>query len=139
MKERVGSLLVYDNHQCVGIVTERDFLRSTAMAIPMETPISRVMTSYENFHFAHTTDSISALMQTMTKRGVRHIPVQNTAGDIVGIVSIRDVVARLVDDHMEEVRRYYFSVFCLFALASLLMTFSTFLNTISYALSLSFV
>jgi CBS domain-containing protein len=37
-------------------------------------------------------DDLDEVMQTMTERRFRHIPVCSEAGDLVGIISIGDVV-----------------------------------------------
>lgn len=38
----------------------------------------------------------------MTSKGFRHIPVTDS-GELVGVLSIRDLVQRLVDDHKDVV------------------------------------
>jgi len=87
----VGSLLVSDGGQHVGIVTERDYLRRIALERRNDetTAVRDVMSSPLIVVTPDT--SIDECMAVMTDRRIRHVPVVDE-GIVVGIVSIGDVV-----------------------------------------------
>jgi CBS domain-containing protein len=87
----VGSLLVSDGGQHVGIVTERDYLRRIALERRNDerTAVRDVMSSPLVVVTPET--SIDECMAVMTDRRIRHVPVVDE-GIVVGIVSIGDVV-----------------------------------------------
>ena len=91
----VGSLLVTDNGEIAGVVTERDFLRSVAGDDGGESGASvrEIMSSPLIVVTPQT--SVDECMALMTNRRIRHVPVVDD-GEVTGIVSIGDVVkARL--------------------------------------------
>jgi CBS domain-containing protein len=88
----VGSLLVTDGDDIAGIVTERDYLRRAALVAERaddQTPVREIMTS--PLVVATPETPIDECMALMTERRIRHVPVVD-GGDVVGIVSIGDVV-----------------------------------------------
>ena len=91
VEANVGSLLVTDGGEIVGIVTERDYLRRVAGEGPTgdEVTVGEIMSSPLIVVSPETT--IDECMALMTDRRIRHVPVVE-GGDVVGIVSIGDVV-----------------------------------------------
>ena len=86
----VGSLLVTDGGEVVGIVTERDYLRRvTLQGLTEEAPVSAIMSSPLVVATRETT--IDECMALMTDRRIRHVPVVED-GKVVGLVSIGDLV-----------------------------------------------
>ena len=86
----VGSLLVTDGGEVVGIVTERDYLRRvTLQGRTEEAPVSEIMSSPLVVATRETT--IDECMALMTDRRIRHVPVVEE-GKVVGLVSIGDLV-----------------------------------------------
>jgi CBS domain-containing protein len=88
----VGSLLVTDAGRLAGIVTERDYLRRVTLEGRDErtTPVREIMSS----PIVYTTpeSTIEECMAVMTERRIRHLPVLDEAQQVVGVVSIGDVV-----------------------------------------------
>jgi CBS domain-containing protein len=88
----VGSLLVTDGGRLVGIVTERDYLRRVTLEGRDErtTPVGEIMSTA----IVYTTpeSSIDECMAVMTERRIRHLPVLDEGRNVVGVVSIGDVV-----------------------------------------------
>ena len=88
----VGSLLVTEGGRLAGIVTERDYLRRVTLEGRDErtTPIREIMSS----PIVYTTpdSSIEECMAIMTERRIRHLPVLDEAQEVVGVVSIGDLV-----------------------------------------------
>jgi len=93
----IGALVVSSGDgNITGIVSERDVVRELAthgMTV-MGRPISSVMTS--EVATCRPDDTVDAVLQLMTDRRIRHVPVVDSAGKLDGIVSIGDMVkARL--------------------------------------------
>jgi CBS domain-containing protein len=88
----VGALLVTDGGRVAGIVTERDYLRRVTLEgrTEEETLVREIMTSPLVYVTPET--SVEECMAVMTERRIRHLPVFTDGRDLVGIVSIGDVV-----------------------------------------------
>jgi CBS domain-containing protein len=90
--QQTGSLLVTDGEDLVGIVTERDILRAVGTAIPLDTPLSAVMT--KDLITVDPGTSLREAARIMTEKWIRHLPVLE-GGKLVGIVSQRDLAGVL--------------------------------------------
>jgi CBS domain-containing protein len=91
VEANVGSLLVSEGGEIVGIVTERDYLRRVALQgrTERETAVRDIMTSPL---VVVTPDTpIGECMALMTDRRIRHMPVVHE-DTVVGVVSIGDLV-----------------------------------------------
>lgn len=88
----VGALLVTDGGRVVGIVTERDYLRRVTLEgrTEKETLVREIMTSPLVYVTPET--SVEECMAVMTERRIRHLPVFAEGRDLVGVVSIGDLV-----------------------------------------------
>ncbi len=88
----VGSLLVTEDGKLAGIVTERDYLRRVTIVGRDErtTPVREIMSA----PIVYTTpeSSIDECMAIMTERRIRHLPVLTERNEVVGLVSIGDLV-----------------------------------------------
>ena len=91
VEANVGSILVTDGGEVVGIMTERDYLRKIAVLgrTSHDTLVREIMSSPLVYVTPETT--IEEAMAIMTDRRIRHLPVAEK-DDIVGIVSIGDLV-----------------------------------------------
>jgi CBS domain-containing protein len=87
----IGSLVVIEGEEVAGIVTERDYLRRVAHEGPPDDSVTvRDIMSSPLIVVSPETE-IDECMAVMTDRRIRHLPVVDD-GDVVGIVSIGDVV-----------------------------------------------
>ena len=108
-EHRIGAVLVIDRaEQLLGIVTERDIVRSlvTNGARTLDMTASQLMTSIVQFADPGTT--VTEAMTMMTEGFFRHMPVVE-ADRLVGLVSIGDVVkARIMEqeDEVDSLRAY---------------------------------
>ena len=99
----IGALVVStDGRHVEGIVSERDVARGLHEhgAGLLAEPVSSVMTA--QVHTCQPTASVHELAQTMTDHRVRHVPVVDDDGVLVGIVSIGDVVKARLDELESE-------------------------------------
>jgi CBS domain-containing protein len=93
VEHNVGSLLVTDGSKINGIVTERDYLRRAAGqagAKDEETPVREIMST--PLVIATPATPIEECMAIMTDRRIRHLPVVDQDGEVIGVVSIGDLV-----------------------------------------------
>jgi IMP dehydrogenase len=88
----VGALIVTEAGQLAGIVTERDYLRRVTLEGRDEqtTPVREIMSA--PFVYLGPDATIEECMAIMTERRFRHLPVLDDERELVGIVSIGDVV-----------------------------------------------
>jgi CBS domain-containing protein len=90
-QHRVGALVVStDGRTIAGIVSERDIVRGLAEGAAVEQPVSVIMT--KTVYCAPPETHVDELMHLMTEKRVRHIPVTDPEGSLIGIVSIGDIV-----------------------------------------------
>jgi CBS domain-containing protein len=99
---KVGSLIVTDRGQLCGIVTERDFMRHMAREdyVPGRTRVQEIMTA--NVVLVEPTTTVSECMAIMTRARCRHLPVVKD-GDLVGLVSIGDLVKQVSHEQRTEI------------------------------------
>lgn len=91
-EKRIGAALVLGaDHRLVGIISERDIVQAIAArgAAALEEPVSQTMT--RKVETCNESETISSIMERMTKGKFRHVPVIDQ-GRLTGIVSIGDVV-----------------------------------------------
>jgi len=97
-RHNLGAAVVSSDKVTVrGIVSERDVVRALADGAEfLSAPVSSIMTP--EVHTCSPTDSVASLMNAMTDRRVRHLPVVDASGQLAGIVSIGDVVKWTINE-----------------------------------------
>lgn len=98
---RIGAVLVVAEGAILGIVSERDIVAGLHVHGPaiLDTAAATVMTAPVVTATPHTT--VVAAMGVMTDRRIRHLPVV-ADGELLGLVSIGDLVKRRIDDAERE-------------------------------------
>lgn len=86
-----GSLLVRENEEVVGIITERDILRTCAVEDRPLTDIQVREKMSTEMVIGKSSDSVSSVMGLLTEQRIRHLPIIDD-GKLAGIISIGDVV-----------------------------------------------
>lgn len=91
-KKTISSVVVIVGKKPVGIVTERDFTRKV-VSVNLDTkknPVSKIMTNpvisippKTNIYYAQ---------EQMQKKGFRRFPVINKKGELIGIITQRDIL-----------------------------------------------
>lgn len=86
----VGSMLVMEDEQLIGIFTERDLVRALAYSpdTPAD-PISAWMTPSPQT--TSESESIEDALRRMIAGNFRHLPVVDNKKNVIGMVSIRDL------------------------------------------------
>jgi CBS domain-containing protein len=93
-KHRVGSAVVQDAEQLVGILTERDVLNAVASgAAPDQASVQETMTA-DVVTVGPDWDLVEAAGE-MARRRIRHLVVYE-GGQLLGVLSVRDVLPALL-------------------------------------------
>ncbi len=98
----VGALLVVEDGEVMGVISERDFAYRIAEknACPLEESVSTWMTSKVIAVSSSTT--INECMQLMSREHIRHLPVVDD-GKLVGLISIGDVVRAVISGQQSTI------------------------------------
>jgi CBS domain-containing protein len=104
----IGSVLVMEGEQLVGIFTERDVLRKVVSrgADPRTTRVSEVMTG--EVVAVRPSATVEDAMSVISERRFRHLPVVDH-GRVLGMVSIGDLNHWLIrnrESHIEQLVEY---------------------------------
>lgn len=92
----VGAVLVLQEGEVAGIFSERDYARKVVLhgKSSRTTPVKEAMTP--NVICVTPKDTIETCMTMMSDRHFRHLPVLSEEGELVGLISIGDVVKALL-------------------------------------------
>ncbi len=98
----VGALVVLDEGEVIGVVSERDYARKVILKgkASADTPVSQIMSDVV-FSVTSKT-SVDDCMALMTEHRVRHLPVIEN-GQLSGIISIGDVVKAIIGRQQHEI------------------------------------
>ncbi len=95
VENNVGSILVVDEEgRLLGIFTERDLARLVASGADLEQPVSKYMSRKPLT--ASPEEPVSKVASKMVEHWLRHLPVVDEEGRLVGILSIRDVLRAIL-------------------------------------------
>ncbi|MGI8819695.1 MAG: CBS domain-containing protein [Chthoniobacterales bacterium] len=108
-EKNVGALLVVENGQLAGIISERDYTRKVMLRgkRSRETPVREIMSS--QLTTVPPKQSVDDCLRFMTEKRVRHLPVVADNGDIQGVISIGDLVKHIISVQsatLEHLERY---------------------------------
>lgn len=101
----IGSVLVMRDGKIAGIFTERD-LMNRIVAEQRDAGTTRVVdVMTERITCCSPDTTLDTCRSAMTKNRIRHLPVLDDDGKLVGIISSGDILARELKD-TEETLRY---------------------------------
>ncbi|MBD3388571.1 MAG: CBS domain-containing protein [Candidatus Altiarchaeales archaeon] len=87
----ISSLMIVEDGRPTGIITERDLVSALAGETdPSKATVSDAMT--RDPITIGQDDNINAVKKTMMENNFRHLPVVDDRGNLVGIVSLRDLI-----------------------------------------------
>lgn len=92
----VGAVLVLDGEQLVGLLSERDYARKVVLQgkTSKDATVQDIMS--DKVLYVSLEHSIDQCMAIMTEKRFRHLPVLDAAQQVVGIVSIGDLVKETI-------------------------------------------
>ncbi|EPD37697.1 MULTISPECIES: CBS domain-containing protein [Delftia] len=105
----IGALLVMEGSEIAGIVTERDYARKIALLgrTSGATLVRDVMT--RDVLFVGPTQTTQECMAVMTENRLRHLPVVDESGKLLGLISIGDLVKDIISEQkfiIEQLEHY---------------------------------
>ena len=102
-EKNIGAILIIENTQLKGILSERDYARKIALKAKSskKTLVHEIME--ENVITVKPSDNLDYCMELMNTKRVRHLPV--TENDIIiGIISISDVVKTIIEIQKDTIK-----------------------------------
>jgi CBS domain-containing protein len=109
--KNIGSVLIMDGDNYLGLMTERDYSRKVILKgkSSNETIVSDIMTT--DLPAVKPTDTIEQCMQLLSDKHIRYLPVFEN-GKLSGIVSINDVVKEIIlsqEETISNLKDYLYS------------------------------
>lgn len=96
IERRVGSAVILTDDGHPGIITERDLMRAVADKVDLDsTPVDNYMTA--DAILASPEWNVIEASDRMKEGGFRHLIVMDETGNIAGILSMRDLIAHLLE------------------------------------------
>ena len=90
-EKHIGCVVAIDeDKKCIGIFTERDAIRLVANNVQLDQPLDNLMT--KNVVTVTEDSSINELRRAICVHRIRHLPVVNQKGRLVGLLSVRDLL-----------------------------------------------
>ena len=100
--QNIGSVLVLEGNQYLGIMTERDYSRKVILKgkSSTDTLVAEIMS--KDFPGVTPNDTVEFCMELMSDKNIRYLPVFEKE-QLCGIVSINDVVRETIRTHEETI------------------------------------
>jgi CBS domain-containing protein len=89
-KYKVGSVVIIDDGKVLGIITERDIINLVASKKDLNEILELYMT--KNPITIYFDESLEKAIQIMKEKNIRHLPVVNKEGKLIGMISSRDII-----------------------------------------------
>ncbi|HCK30883.1 CBS domain-containing protein [Acinetobacter ursingii] len=104
----IGALVVTQDNEVVGILSERDYTRKVALMerSSYDTTVSEIMTA--KVLTISRSNTVEECLQLMTDRHLRHLPVVED-NKLVGLISIGDLVKAAMQDQknlIDQLQQY---------------------------------
>ena len=92
-RENVGFLVVREGEQVVGVLSERDVIK----ALAEEGDVGKRVAEFckRDVIKLRADSTLEEAAQTMGKHRIRHIVVEDERGELIGVVSVRDLLEEL--------------------------------------------
>lgn len=106
--KNLGALIVKQNDQVNGLISERDYARKIILRgrTSRDTSVKDIMVTH--VAFAEPTQTLEECMALMTDKHIRHLPVMES-GELIGMLSIGDLVKAVIAEQrfmIEQLEHY---------------------------------
>ena len=98
----IGSVIVMDNENYLGIMTERDYSRKVILnnKNSVNTLVSEIMST--DLPHVSPTNTVDECMEMMSDKNIRYLPVFDK-NEMVGIVSMSDLVKQIISFQQQTI------------------------------------
>ncbi|WP_076999318.1 CBS domain-containing protein [Variovorax sp. KK3] len=108
-QKNIGALLVMEGDRMVGVLSERDYARKVVLMArsSKDTKLREIMTS--SVICVRPSQTSEECMAVMTESRVRHLPVLDDDGKLIGLISIGDLVKGIISEQkfiIEQLHQY---------------------------------
>jgi CBS domain-containing protein len=105
-KNKIGLLVVKNiAGDITGVISERDIIQKCLF--PRKDPsmltVREIMTPREKIVVAGEEDDIQSLMNTMTEKRIRHLPIFK-GSEMSGVISIGDIIKNMLEEKEYEIK-----------------------------------
>ncbi|MGI8669863.1 MAG: CBS domain-containing protein [Aridibacter sp.] len=103
-EKKIGALLVMENENLSGIVSERDYARKVILQgkSSRETPVKDIMTA--EVTIINPQETVEKCMALMTEKRMRHLPVVED-DKVIGVISIGDLVKAIIAEQQFQIEQ----------------------------------
>ena len=101
-QNNIGSVVIMENDQFLGMMTERDYSRKIVLKgkNSTDTKVTDIMAT--DFPDLKISDTVAHCMELMTEKNIRYIPVF-VNNKLKGIVSISDVISETIISQQQTI------------------------------------
>jgi CBS domain-containing protein len=103
-EKNIGSILIMENNQYLGLMTERDYARKVILQgkSSKEVTVGEIMTT-DHPHITRE-HSVAQCMQLMSQYNIRYLPVFEN-DTLIGLVSILDIIKETILEQEETIQQ----------------------------------
>ncbi|MBT3168866.1 MAG: CBS domain-containing protein [Candidatus Cloacimonetes bacterium] len=105
---QIGCVVVMNEECIMGIISERDILAKLGKTNTSENihqlKVSDVMTQRDELIVGNPEDTVEYLMNVMTEKQIRHIPIVIKGCNLIQLISMRDIVRVLLKDSKMKIK-----------------------------------
>ena len=95
-KRHIGCIVILDDaEKCVGVFTERDAIRIISQDVPLSAPMEKIMT--KNPFTVNVDSTFEEAKNIIKSHKIRHLPVIDIDGKLVGMISVRHILNELCE------------------------------------------
>lgn len=106
-EKNIGSVVVTENNNYIGLVTERDYARKIILMGKHsdDTTVGEIMSN--DFPKITPDSSVDSCMLIMSENNIRYLPVFDKEEQLCGIISINDVVYETIHSQKETIEQLH--------------------------------
>ncbi len=90
VEKNIGLLVIVEGTKLVGVISERDIIRTISSGQPLSVPVDGVCT--KQVVTVQGNSDVAEAAKAMNKNRIRHVVVVDDKGQLMGVVSMRDLV-----------------------------------------------